>query len=296
MHVGPTVRSDTARGALELELRPKVAEALRADLAAVADEAVAAIMAEVPAYAGALSGRVGANIRSGVRTALGTFLEVATGIAPSPGSPASPDPALQAAFGLGGGEARAGRSVEALLAAYRVGARVSWRHWSQVVVAAEAPAVDIAKLAELVFTYIDELSAASAAGHASEQATTGRQRERRLEDLARALLSAAPEQTLVQAAERATWPAPRTLTAVLVPGARASLLRPVLDDRTLISLDPLQEPQDDRSPATLLVPDADGPARRRLAQTLSGCGRSSAPPGPGCRSQNPSDARYAPST
>ena len=70
-----------------------------------------------------------------------------------------------------GGEARNGRSMDALLAAYRVGARVAWRELSATAVSAGLPATTIARFAELVFAYIDELSASSVSGHADESAT-----------------------------------------------------------------------------------------------------------------------------
>ena len=69
------------------------------------------------------------------------------------------------------------------------GARVSWRHFSEVAVACNVPAATVGRFAELVFAYIDELSAASVAGHGDELATTGRVRERYLERLARQLLA-----------------------------------------------------------------------------------------------------------
>ena len=50
----------------------------------------------------------------------------------------------------------------------------------------------LAAFAELVFAYIDELSAASVAGHTDELATSGRVRQRYLERLARHLLRGAP--------------------------------------------------------------------------------------------------------
>ena len=87
-------------------------------------------------------------------------------------------PALDGAYQLGRGEARSGRAIDALLAAYRVGARVSWREMSSTAVAAGLDADTLARFAELVFAYIDELSAASVAGHTDELATTGRVRQR----------------------------------------------------------------------------------------------------------------------
>ena len=110
-----------------------------------------------------------------------------------------------------------------LLAAYRVGARVAWRHMSASAVRAGLTVEQLARFAELVFAYIDQLSASSVAGHSDELATTGRVRERYLERLAATLLAGAPEPDLTAAAERAGWAPPRTLTAVVLPeeqGAR----------------------------------------------------------------------------
>ncbi|NEE28211.1 PucR family transcriptional regulator, partial [Streptomyces sp. SID7982] len=90
-----------------------------------------------------------------------------------------------AAYELGRGEVRDGRSMDALLSAYRVGARVAWRCLAAGAVPAGLPAAEVAKFAELTFAYIDELSAASAAGHADELAARGRAHERHLEHLAR---------------------------------------------------------------------------------------------------------------
>ena len=64
-------------------------------------------------------------------------------------------------------------------------------------------AEQLAHFAELVFAYIDQLSAASVAGHSDELATTGRVRERYRERLANVLLSRASQQDKVAAAERA---------------------------------------------------------------------------------------------
>src|ERR671916_2882743 len=102
--------------------------------------------------------------------------------------------------------------MDALLAAYRVGARVAWRHMARSGVRAGLTAEQLARFAELVFAYIDQLSAASAAGHSDELATSGRVRERYLERLANHLLGGGDIDDLVAAAERADWTPPRTLT------------------------------------------------------------------------------------
>lgn len=258
--------SRTVQGAAALDIDDTTIAALRQLLPAVAEEVVSAIIVEVPSYAGALSGRMGTNIRSAVQTALGTFLDLAGG-AGRRGYGTPLGAGSEAAYELGRGEARNGRSMDALLAAYRVGARVAWRGLSQAAVRSGLPAGLVAQFAELVFAYIDELSATSASGHADELATSGRARERYLEQLTKDLLGGAPENALVADAERADWPPPRTLTALLLPSGQAHAVRRLLDGRTLMLTDvvgDLEEPA-----AVLLVPDADGPARARLIRLLA---------------------------
>ena len=63
-----------------------------------------------------------------MQLALGGFLELATAEQRRRRRARPSGPALEGAYELGRGEARSGRSMDALLAAYRVGARVSWRH------------------------------------------------------------------------------------------------------------------------------------------------------------------------
>jgi hypothetical protein len=160
--------------------------------------------------------------------------------------------------------------MDALLAAYRVGARVAWRHLSETAVAAGMPAGSLARFAELVFAYIDQLSAASASGHADQLDTSGRLRRRNLERLAELLLAGAPPYDLTTAAERADWAPPRTLTAVLVPEARARGALSVLDARTLQAGEDVSGAEAGAERAVLLVPDADGYARTQLVRVLSG--------------------------
>jgi hypothetical protein len=196
--------------------------------------------------------------------ALAAFLRLAEH--PEQADPATPlGAAVEAAYDLGRGEARAGRTADALLAAYRVGARVSWREMARTVVAGGLDAGTVAQFAELVFAYIDELSAASVAGHRDETATTGRVRERYLQQLGQALLSGEPEDRLVARAERADWTPPLTLTAVLSPEARAHGTASLLDPRTLVvSADGPALPADT---TVLLVPDA-GPGRAALLAAM----------------------------
>ena len=98
--------------------------------------------------------------------------------------------------------------MDALLAAYRVGARVAWRDMAALAAQAGVEAGTMAQFAELVFAYIDELSAASVAGHADELSTSGRVRERYRERLGQHLLDGAGPDVLAAAAERAGWTPP----------------------------------------------------------------------------------------
>ncbi|MFC8663387.1 MULTISPECIES: PucR family transcriptional regulator [Streptomyces] len=233
------------RRASELALDETTVTVLRAALKSTADEVVQAIIDEVPPYANALSGRMGATIRRAVRTALGHYLDLASGNATG-------GDAGDAAYELGRGEVRDGRSMDALLSAYRVGARVAWRCLAAGAVPAGLPAAEVAKFAELTFAYIDELSAASAAGHADELAARGRAQERHLEHLARDLLAGASPDVLLASAQRAGWQPPVSLTAVLLPAAQARPAYRALDDPSTLVLDDLPD-----ATGVLLVPDAD---------------------------------------
>lgn len=245
----------------DLHLAPSVLDALREGLDEVSREAVASIIAEVPSYSRALAGSMGQNIRAAVSLALGVFLDLAARSGgTAPGTPMAP--ALTGAYDLGRGEARSGRSMDALLAAYRVGARVSWRGLSARAVAAGQPAGDVARFAEMVFAYIDQLSAASVAGHADELETTGRVRQRLLERVAQLLLSGAGPDAVHAAAERADWPLPETLTVVLLPAAAVRGAVDLLPSGTIAAGD-----SEDGERAVLLVPDAVRPA---LLHALAG--------------------------
>ncbi len=253
-------------GAPRLALDPEIATRLRGRLPAVAEQTVLAVIAEVPGYAGAFSGELRANIERGVQMALRGFVRLAENA--RDGDPRTPlQPALEGAYELGRGEARDGRTMDALLGAYRVGARVAWRELSAVFVGEGLPAVAVAQFAELVFAYIDELSAASAAGHADEHATTGRVRELYLERLGQRLLEGASPDVLADAAERAGWDPPETLTAVLLREMHVGPAVSTLDARTL-------RLRGDRAGADeiaiLLVPDAAGAHRTALLRALKG--------------------------
>ena len=240
---------------------------------------------------------MGANIEAAVQMALGGFLKLAGGSRDA--DPSTPlGPTLEGAYALGRGEARSGRSMDALLAAYRVGARVAWREMARRRGARPGRRRDtMAQFAELVFAYIDELSAASVAGHTDELATTGRVRQRYLERLGQHLLAGAGADVLAAAAERADWAPPRTLTAVLLPAAQVRGVLAPLGAGTLRSARtcPARGRRRPAARAAARARRATGPA----AGTCCGCSpagrRWSARRGRGCGARSSYDraARHA---
>jgi DNA-binding PucR family transcriptional regulator len=269
--MSPDPRSSIDRKARRVTLEPDVANAIRAELPAISDTTVLAVIAEVPEYAASMTGDLRANIGQAVQMALAAFVRIAEDSRDA--DPATPhQQAIAAAYELGRGEAREGRTMDALLAAYRIGARASWRELAAVMVARGLDASAVAQFAELVFAYIDELSGTSVAGHADESATTGRVRERYLERLAQLLIEGAPADVLSEAATRADWRPAETLTAVLVSSAQARQALSVLHRRTLVLPGDLAGPTLTEHDTVLLVPDAGGRRRPGLIRGLKDWG------------------------
>ena len=144
-------------------LPPAVADLIEPELEAVTGEILATIAREVPEYARPLEGRFGRGIRTGVGEALNQFVSLIR------------DPDTGRGLGrevyvaLGRGELRQGRTLDSLQAAYRVGARVAWRHLARVGGEAKLKPAVLSLLAEAIFAYIDELSADSVEGYAAAQ-------------------------------------------------------------------------------------------------------------------------------
>jgi hypothetical protein len=200
------------------------AAAIEPELAELAQEIVAAIQREVPEYAGPLRGDFGRGILTGVEQALRRFLdERVHGETDSGGI----------YHALGRGEHRAGRSLDALQAAYRVGARVAWRRVSRAAAAAGVPVDAQHELAEAIFAYIDQLAAESVEGYADAQAAEAGALHRRREELLTLLLAHPPATPakLEEAAAAAGWRIPRRLALIaLAPEAAARVARRLSGD------------------------------------------------------------------
>jgi hypothetical protein len=213
----------------------------------VTDEMIEAVRT-VPAYGRPLEGAFGVGIRAGVQEALTHFLaEVEAG---------GPVERSEVYTALGRGEMRAGRSLDALLSAYRVGARVAWRRFAAAGVHAGLEPDTLYLLAESIFAYIDVLSAESAEGHAMEQSAAASAAELRRRRLVRMLVRDAPAEpgAVEVVAREAAWVLPRTLAAIAIGGDRreaaAARLPP---DAIAESIGEL---------TCAIVPDPDGPGRR----------------------------------
>src|SRR5680860_63838 len=261
-----------------LSLSERMITELRELVPGVAERTVSAITDDVPSYSDALSGPMGETIRTAVELALGGFVSLAArsrgGAAQTPTAPA-----VEGAYQLGRGEARSGRTVDALLSAYRIGARVSWREMSSTALRNNVDADTLARFAELVFAYIDELSASSVAGHNDELANTGRVRQGLLERLAERLLDGSAPEDVEAAAERAEWSPPHTLTAVLAPQSRVRTVVNAISGETLQSTEtpPIEEGE---RMVLLLAPDVHGRGREALLRALTGLGAVAGPARP----------------
>lgn len=269
----PPIEPSEALAAGATVLTEDLVNVLRSRLPSTANHAIDAIREEVPAYADAFDSRLSRSVEGAVQMALSGFLRLASRGDASPRSPA-----IEGAYALGQAEARGGRSADALLAAYRVGARVSWRELSTAAVDQGISADSLASFAELVFAYIDELSAASVAGHADELETTGRARQRHLERLAAAILRGDDPDALKAAAEQADWAPATSLTAVILPEPQ---VRRFLSGHDVTALQPGEELPELGGLTVLLVADVESRTqRRRMLRSLAGRAAVVGPPRP----------------
>jgi hypothetical protein len=229
------------------ELPADVVDQVRRHLPEVVDEVIAAVGHEVPAYRRPLEGEFGRGLRFGVEAALGRFLDL-----PGTSQPAVSDRDVYVA--LGRGELRAGRTLEALLAAYRVGARVAFQRFAELARDAGLDADAIVPLAVATFAYIDDLSSASIEGFAAEQSARAGEHDRLRAELLALILGGTADPAAVQDAARAAgWALPELIAPVFISPGRSDGLSVAL------------------GPAALVAPTAEGvvalmPAPARPAQ------------------------------
>jgi len=191
---------------------PEAADVLRPALPGLADEMIVAIALEVPDYARAMEGTFAQMVRLGVEVALNRFVDMVAD------PTADVTRARDTYVNLGRGEFHAGRSLDALLAAYRVGARLAWRRFVDAGTAATLPPEALYSVGEAIFAYIDEISAESADGYAEEQSAAAGESQRRRRRLIRLLAQDPPpaQEAVRTAAQAAAWPLPKRVAALVV--------------------------------------------------------------------------------
>lgn len=238
-----------------LALPAEIASLLRPTLPALVEEIIAGIRDGVPVYARPFEGRFGQAVRRGTEVALSSFLAL-----PGTSRNALSEEARDVYVALGRGEMRQGRTLDSLLAAYRVGTRVTVRRFSEAAMAGGYDAPLLVALSESILVYIEEVSAASAQGFAFEQSErAGETDRRRVEVLELILRGQADEVAVQQAATAAGWSLPATLVAVLLPSEEATGARFALGPRSIVRAR--------ETDAVGLVPAPLSPHARRLLET-----------------------------
>ncbi|WP_372789923.1 helix-turn-helix domain-containing protein [Paraconexibacter sp.] len=232
---------------------PQAAAVLRPILPELAAETITALRREIPEYDRPLRGPFGDAVRQGVEQALVRFADLVE------------DPTRSRRLGretyvhLGRGERAAGRSLEALLSAYRTGARIAWRRAVEAGVDAGLDPEDLYALGEAMFAYIDELSAESADGYAQEQSREAGERSRRTRALVRALVTQPQSAAEVAgAAAELGWTTPARIAILVAPAESATPLGARLLPEDLVAV------LDDEAVAVISDPAAPG-LRDRLA-------------------------------
>jgi PucR-like helix-turn-helix protein len=231
-------------------LPPELAEALRPSLAGLADQTIAAIGRELPDYARPLEGPFGRALNRGVHRALERFVDRIE-------DPEASDGGTRELYvALGAGEHRAGRSLDSLLGAYRIGARLAWERFVAAGEAAGHEPETLYRLAGAIFAYIDAISAESVEGWSAEQAAAESERRRRARALARLL--ARDDVTADEVTDLARlegWRQAATVAALVVSEPDADRLASRLGGGAVAVADPGE-------PAIAFLPDPDAPGRR----------------------------------
>lgn len=242
-------------------LPDRVADLIEVEIGPITAEILASIAHEVPEYARPLEGRFGRGIRRGVEEALAQFVALIRDPDSGRGS------GREVYLALGRGEQRAGRTLDSLQAAYRIGARVAWRRFADACRRARVGAEPLALLAEAVFAYIDELAADSVEGYAQAQAEVEDLRRRRRRELVALLLGDPPADAadLAAAARAASWNVPAGLAALACPeDVLARVARRLPPEALATVVD---------GEGCILLPDPEGPGRAEALARAAGEGR-----------------------
>ncbi|MDT7839834.1 PucR family transcriptional regulator [Streptomyces justiciae] len=246
----PTPR-DLTGGPGTTPVPAELAELLRAQLAAVADEVEAEVRRQVPEYALPPDGPYGRNLRAGVVQALTLFVDHIA-------DPRDDGESIAATYyALGRGVAQEGRSLDVLQSALRVGGMHAWRCMGRTAETLGLDSTVVAALGELAFQTVHEVAEAAAAGYAEGQLRSTDELERRRRRLLDLLLGESPPATeaVRKLAHGARWTVPRQVAVVALAGGpdRGEEDRPLASSGALVDME--------SRPPRMLVPDPDGSGR-----------------------------------
>ncbi len=233
------------------DLPAEVADVIEPVLPEVTADIFEAIAREVPEYQRPLEGSFGRGIRIGVTEALRQFVALIRD--PDGGRGQGRDVYV----GLGRGEVSQGRSLDSLLSAYRVGARVSWRRLGDAGLEAGLEPEVLNLLAESIFAYIDGISVESLEGYAEASRAVEGERERLRTRLLGLLARDPPaaSEDIKAAARDAAWRLPKVAAMLACPPEDLGRLLPGLPAGSIAST--LGEL------GCVVVPDPEGPGHSR---------------------------------
>lgn len=234
-------------------LSSHIADLMDPERGKISAEIIDVIGVEIPAYTRPLSGAFGDAVRGGVDQALAQFVAMVR----------DPETSLREEgrrvyVALGRGELEGGRSIGALLAAYRIGAQVSWRRMADVCIEAGVDQRESNLLAEAIFAYIDELSAESAEGYAQAQAERAGELDARRAELISLLIRGSlgtDARALAELSESARWTPPDELAVLVWPESAGRSPAGRLPQNSIFAVDGEE--------FVALVPEARDPERRR---------------------------------
>ncbi|MEU0797485.1 helix-turn-helix domain-containing protein [Amycolatopsis sp. NPDC005961] len=190
--------------------RTELAALMRPAIPALVDWIVREVWREVPVYA-----RHGNVTRRGVECAVVLFVDLVE-------DPLAPrDRLYETCRRLGAGEAYEGRSLDDLQVAYRVGTRAGWRWIMRLGRRHRLSSAVMARLAEMLFGYADELARMSIRGHREAQGQLDGTREALRRRLVRLVTGpvAVTDAVLAELAAAAGWPVPGEVAAVVLESA-----------------------------------------------------------------------------
>lgn len=244
------------RPAVLEERRRRLAAMLRPELPSLVDEIAREIRRAVPEYGRPLEEAGAGVLRDRVQYAVKLFVDLLE-------YPHLKRTDADRMFrGIGRAEGHAGRTLDQLHAALRIGGRIAWRRVARVERRRALPAVDVSWLADRLFAFLDELASLSTKGYRQAQSQAqdaGRGMRRRLLQLV--LKRPAVSQTAItELARTVGWTVPEQCALIAVDPEPGEHVRadPVLGSDVLADL---REPE-----PCLLVP---GPVTGDRLQRLS---------------------------